>query len=137
MPNSDAQINRTPYSKEELEHFKKLLIKQREETVDEMDQLKESLEDLKARAADEASAQAHHPGDIGTEENEEETLYLLVERNQDKLEEIEAALQRIELGTYGVCEDTGTKIQKERLEAIPYTRYSVEARKTDDAASRQ
>ena len=135
MSNLDTQVNNTPYGQEELEHFKEILIKQREETREEIDQLKESLEDLKTRAADESSAQAHHPGNVGTEEGEEETLYVLVRRSRDKLKETNAALDRIELGTYGVCEDTGKKIQKERLEAIPHTRYSIEARRKDDTAS--
>lgn len=135
MSNLDTQVNNTPYSEEELEHFKEKLIKQREETREEIDQLKESLEDLRTREGDESSAQSHHPGNVGSEEGEEETLYVLIERSRDKLKEINAALDRIEVGTYGVCEDTGKKIQKERLETIPHTRYSVEARRKDDTSS--
>jgi len=43
--------------------------------------------------------------------------------------EVKAALDRIGLGTYGVCESTGEKIQNERLEAIPHARFSIEAKK--------
>src|SRR5699024_7450670 len=78
-------------------------------------------------------AQDHHPGDIATEEEEKETDYLLRERSRKKVDQIDAALRRIENKTYGVCEDTGKKIQKERLEAIPYTRFSVDDRKKDDS----
>jgi RNA polymerase-binding transcription factor DksA len=53
----------------------------------------------------------------------------MIEKHQDKLDEINAALDRIELGTYGVCEDTGKKIQKERLEEIPDARFSMKAKK--------
>ena len=46
---------------------------------------------------------------------------------QDTLIEVDAAIQRIELGTYGVCEATGKPIPAERLAAVPWTRYTVEA----------
>jgi DnaK suppressor protein len=42
------------------------------------------------------------------------------------LKEIDDALQRIEQGTYGICEGTGRQIQKARLEAQPWARYCVE-----------
>jgi RNA polymerase-binding protein DksA len=134
-PNLDAPVNNTPYSEEDLEYFRELLIKQREETITEIDQLKESVEDLRTREDDESSAREHHPGNVGTEEGEEETLYVLIERSRNRLQKINAALDRIDLGTYGVCQDTGKQIQRERLEAIPYTRYSVEAKRKDDASN--
>ena len=46
---------------------------------------------------------------------------------QDTLIEVDAAIERIELGTYGTCELTGKPIPAERLTAIPWTRYTVEA----------
>ena len=46
---------------------------------------------------------------------------------QDMLNEVNAALRRIETGTYGICEATGEPIAPERLEAIPWTRFSAEA----------
>ena len=46
---------------------------------------------------------------------------------QDLLFEIDDALRRIDEGTYGLCEATGKPIKKERLKAIPYARYCLEA----------
>ena len=46
---------------------------------------------------------------------------------QDTLIEVNEAIQRIELGTYGICESTGEPIPAERLAAMPWTRYTVEA----------
>ena len=47
-------------------------------------------------------------------------------QNQDQtLQEIAAALNRIERGTYGRCEECGTEVSRERLQAIPYTRWCV------------
>ncbi|MDM5298386.1 TraR/DksA C4-type zinc finger protein [Bacillus pumilus] len=51
----------------------------------------------------------------------------------DQLEdEIDAALQRMEDGTYGICEKTGIEIPYERLKAVPYTRYSIASKKNEE-----
>jgi len=132
MANLDAPVNNTPYNEDELDHFKNLLLEERKEATDNAKQMKQSVEDQRSLDEDRASSQDHHPGNIGSEEQEKETDYMLRERSRKKIEEIDAALKRIENKTYGVCEDTGEKIQKERLEAIPYTRFSVQARKKDE-----
>ena len=51
----------------------------------------------------------------------------LLSSDQDAIYEIEEALKRIERNTYGICELTGKQIPKARLEAIPWTRFTVEA----------
>ncbi len=57
--------------------------------------------------------------------NEKEIL-TLHDRLRGQLFEIEQALSRIEIGTYGVCEETDETIEPERLKAIPWTRLSIE-----------
>ena len=58
--------------------------------------------------------------------------YSLEENSETVLREIDAALQRIEDGTYGVCEGCGKPIEEERLEAIPWTRLCIDdARKQE------
>jgi RNA polymerase-binding transcription factor DksA len=53
----------------------------------------------------------------------------LVSSEQEALSEIDGAIKRIRNGTYGICEITGKPIAKERLLAVPFTRYSAEAQK--------
>jgi RNA polymerase-binding transcription factor DksA len=53
----------------------------------------------------------------------------MVASEQEALSEIDAAIKRIDDGTYGVCEITQKPIAKERLLAVPFTRYSAEAQK--------
>lgn len=132
MANLDTPINSTPYSDEELEYFKELLLEEKKEAKEEIENLKDTLEQLESNDQDVKSAISHHEADIATEEEEKETLFNLIGREKEKITKINGALDRIELGTYGVCQDTGKKIQKERLEAIPYTPFSIEARKGDD-----
>lgn len=132
MSNLDTPINNTPYSKEELEHFKELLLEEKKKAEEEIETMKDTVERLESNDQDVKSAISHHEADIATEEEEKETLFKLIGREKDKITRIKGALDRIELGTYGVCQDTGKKIQKERLEAIPYTAYCIEAREGDD-----
>ncbi|WP_395893864.1 TraR/DksA family transcriptional regulator [Bacillus safensis subsp. safensis] len=65
-------------------------------------------------------------GSIYLDRMTEQTL----DQVDDQLEgEIDAALKRMEDGTYGICEKTGKEIPYERLKAVPYTRYSIDAKK--------
>jgi RNA polymerase-binding protein DksA len=71
-------------------------------------------------------------GDTATVTYDRELDYSLEENSETVLREIDAALQRIEDGTYGVCEACGKQIEEERLEAIPWTRLCIEdARKQE------
>ncbi|MDR0755467.1 MAG: TraR/DksA C4-type zinc finger protein [Puniceicoccales bacterium] len=60
------------------------------------------------------------------EQESEDYLTFLASSDKEILKEVEAAIERIFEGTYGICEITGKPILKKRLESIPYTRYSVE-----------
>ena len=70
----------------------------------------------------------------GTED--EDTVIDLGANPQQVLKEIEAAIRRMEAGTYGICEITNQPISPERLESIPYTRYSLEGQKQMEEAKR-
>ena len=76
--------------------------------------------------ATELSTVDQHPGDVGTETFEHEKNQSLLEQVNDELLQIEGAFQRLEQGTYGVCQACGRKIAEERLEALPATRFCVD-----------
>ena len=95
--------------------------------------LLEQAESLKAEA--ESLALDREPGDVQFDEESGEGDSLAVERdfdlaraakNQQIVEEIDAAVARIDKGTYGICEYSGEAIPKERLVAIPWARERVE-----------
>ena len=77
-------------------------------------------------AGNELSSFDQHPGDSGTETFEMEKNVSLLEQVEDELREIDAAYQRLERGSYGVCQACGRPIADERLEAMPATRFCVE-----------
>ena len=79
-----------------------------------------------ADAAGELSSVDQHPGDLGTETFEQEKNISLLEQVEDELLQIEAAFERLDRGTYGTCQVCGRPIGKERLEALPATRFCVE-----------
>lgn len=72
-----------------------------------------------------------HPADVGTETFERERDQGILESVEAELDDVTAALERLEQGRYGICEACGRPIGAERLEALPATRYCV-----DDAATR-
>jgi DnaK suppressor protein len=82
---------------------------------------------LRSRAeGSEASAFGMHQADAGSDAYDRDFALSLLSQEQDALYEIDQALKRIELGTYGVCEMSGKSIPRARLEAIPFARFTVE-----------
>lgn len=66
-----------------------------------------------------------HPAEVGTHSFEQEFTLNRLSDDGDRLEKIEAALDRIEQGNYGACEECGGRIPKARLEVLPETPYCV------------
>ena len=82
---------------------------------------------LRSRAeGNEASAFGMHQADAGSDAYDRDFALSLLSQEQDALYEIDQALKRIELGTYGICEMSGKPIPRARLEAIPFARFTVE-----------
>ncbi len=117
----------SPYSDEELEYFKKIIIKKRDEADQELTTLQNLLRESMENASDE-SAYSFHMADAGTDAQEREKTYMLFNRTKKFIRYLDHALQRIENKTYGVCKVTGKKIAKGRLEAVPHTQLSIEAK---------
>lgn len=82
---------------------------------------------LAKESAEEMSSYSLHMADSGTDNFDRDFALSLLSSDQDAIYEIEEALKRIEKNTYGVCELTGKVIPKVRLDAIPWTRFTVEA----------
>lgn len=117
----------SPYSDKELEYFKDIILKKREEAERELESLQSTLRDSMENASDE-SAYSFHMADAGTDAQEREKTYMLFNRTKKFIRYLDDALRRIENKTYGVCKVTGKKISKGRLEAVPHTQLSIEAK---------
>ena len=88
-------------------------------------------------ASGDHSAYAFHMADQGTDAQEREKAFLFASRDDKYLKQIDAALERIEKGTYGICRVTGKEIGRERMEAVPTTMISYEAKVQETKAGRQ
>lgn len=104
---------------------KEKLLHLRDAMVDSMAGV--AKDNLRSRAeGSEASAFGMHQADAGSDAYDRDFALSLLSQEQDALYEIDQALKRIELGTYGVCEMSGKPILHARLEAIPFARFTVE-----------
>jgi RNA polymerase-binding transcription factor DksA len=91
------------------------------------ERLMNQMNGLAKESAEEMSSYSLHMADSGTDNFDRDFALSLLSSDQDAIYEIEEALKRIEKNTYGVCELTGKAIPKARLQAIPWTRFTVEA----------
>ena len=91
------------------------------------EQLVRQMNGLAKESAQEIAGYSLHMADSGTDNFDRDFALSLLSSDQDAVYEIEEALKRIEKNTYGTCELTGKAIPKARLEAIPWTRFTVQA----------
>lgn len=125
-PQDDVRKN-TWLSEEDFEHFRKILVERRQEAVDDIERMRSQLEDAREQAEND-TAYSFHMADAGTDAMEREKLYLMIARQQKYVGYLDRALERIANRTYGICKVTGKPISKERLEAVPHTEISIEAK---------
>jgi RNA polymerase-binding transcription factor DksA len=100
------------------------LLDLRDELVDLMEGV--ARDSLRVASEGAESAFGMHTADAGADAYDRELALRMLSKEQDGLNEIDEALERIELGTYGICEISGNKINKERLEALPFAKLTRE-----------
>ena len=131
MTKDNSRANRakkTPFQKADLEHFRQLLLERRARILSQVEGMEE--EALKAAGQD---FSVDHMADHGSDNFEQDLSLSLVESEHKELQEIGDALQRLDEGVYGLCVGTGEPIGRKRLEAIPYTAYSIEYQRKVEA----
>ncbi len=122
----------------ELDAFRELLLSIRRQLVGNMDSMEgEALRKNRTDASGDLSLMPIHMADIGTDNYEQEFTIGLVQNERETIKEIDAALQRIADGTYGVCLGTHKPIPKARLRAKPWARYCIEYRRAEEQKQRR
>lgn len=120
VPSDTSEFAGNAKVKPEWVKYYKNLLELRERLMNQMSGLaKESAEEM--------SSYSLHMADSGTDNFDRDFALSLLSSDQDAIYEIEEALKRIERDTYGICELTGKPIPRARLDAIPWTRFTVEA----------
>ena len=110
-------------NKVELEKFKQLLLSVRQRLIGDVNMMSQE-----ALGGSDGAADNHapiHPAEVGTHSFEQEFTLNLLSSDGDRLDRIEAALEKIGDGTYGSCEECGGRIPRARLEIIPDTPFCV------------
>ena len=128
--------------KDEITKFEHLLLSIRSRVRGDVDQL--TREALMGHDGASGQHSPTHLAELGSDNYEQEFSLQFVENDQEVLGEIEAALERIDSGTYGLCESclaegrskTKASIPKTRLKAIPYARNCIECERKREEFSR-
>ncbi len=118
MPRARKQEVEKPLTKKELEKFQKRLTELREEVAGRIRNRANTARVENFAELTEEIDQANHA-------TEEAFNMRLLDKEVKLLREIEKALRKFDEGTYGICEGTEEQIERRRLEARPWTRYSV------------
>jgi len=117
---------KTRYSDAELQEFKDIILEKLRIAKEELNNLASSLSSPNANGTDD-TAGTYKTLEDGSATLEKESINQLAARQKKFIEQLEAALVRIQNKTYGICRETGKLIQKERLRAVPHTTLSMEA----------
>ncbi|MHB8205830.1 TraR/DksA family transcriptional regulator [Mucilaginibacter sp.] len=118
---------KTRYSDNELKEFRDLLLDKLRIAREELNALATSLSSPNANGTDD-TAGTYKTLEDGSATLEKEQINQLAARQKKFIEQLEAAIVRIENKTYGICRETGKLIPKERLRAVPHTTLSMEAK---------
>ncbi|TKC01073.1 TraR/DksA family transcriptional regulator [Pedobacter cryophilus] len=123
----ENKTTKTRYSDSELKEFKTLITDKLNSAKEELASLANSLSSPNKNGTDD-TAGTYKTLEDGSATLEKEQLNQLAARQKKFIENLEAALVRIENKTYGICRETGKLIQKERLMAVPHATLSMEAK---------
>lgn len=118
--NSSETLSKRPKIKSEWEKYYQRL-------VDLRGRLSQQMSGLAKESAEQMAGYSLHMADSGTDNYDRDFALGMLSSDQDSIHEIDQALKRIETDTYGICEWTQKTIPKARLNAIPWTRFTVEA----------
>src|SRR5437016_2246820 len=115
----------------DTEHFRKRLLDERSRVQEAIDYLHEETPRSMEDETQEIQSD-NHPGDMATATLDREIDYTLEENEGRVLAAIDAALKRIENGTFGICRTCGKPIGEERLEALPYTTHCIDCKRKEE-----
>ena len=108
--------------KKEIEAFKKQLLEIRASYLHQFQETKEVVQEV-----EEPQGYSQHSADEGSDDFEKNLTLALSDAEQKVIYQIDRALEKIEEGTYGICDVTEKEIPIERLKAIPYAKMTIQA----------
>ena len=123
--------------KKDLKVYQELLKKKKEELVKGIEHIaNDALKTSQREAAGDLSAYSLHMADVATDNYDREFSLCLADNEQKLLNRINSALERIDGGTFGLCEVCEKKIAKVRLKAVPYAELCVPCQEKQEKKKR-
>ncbi|MDP6478865.1 MAG: TraR/DksA family transcriptional regulator [Phycisphaerales bacterium] len=119
---------------EDLDAFRDLLLQKRQEVLSALDSLE--TEALRSDSG-ESSSMPIHMADVGSDAYEQDLKLGISASERERIMEIDAALQRIVEGSYGICERSGKAIRKARLKAKPWARWTIDTARENERTGRR
>jgi DnaK suppressor protein len=113
----------------DLHSFERILVDRRRTLLKDA----QALEREEEAAADNNSRLSSHLAELGTDRSTHDVSLGCMESITKEIQEIDAALQRLHEGTFGLCETCGEKLSKARLDAIPYARLCIGCKRAEEA----
>ena len=122
---------------DKLKEYEEVLLNEKKETQDIINQIYDYQKKSSKESSGDHSSFSLHQADQGTEtDNREKEAYLL-EREQEKLKALNLALKRVFDKTYGICEICGCYIPEPRLKILPYAKYCIECKSSEEKKNRR
>jgi len=119
-------------NKKQVESFKKILLEKRAEVNERIEHWREvALESNYKETTGDHSGYTSHMADQGTDAMEREKAFLFLSREEKYLQQINQALQLMDLGEYGICRVCGKEIDIKRMELVPTTRICVPCKQAE------
>lgn len=126
------------YDKKDLQRFKKVLLETRKKIAGDLEHLEgESLKKSARDASGDLSGYSFHMADMATDNFDREFTLGLASNEQKHLNLIDAALRKIEEGTYGSCETCEKPIPQKRLLAVPHTSLCIKCQELEEKKKRR
>ena len=124
--------------KKDLERFKKILLQIRKKIAGDLEHLEgDSLKTNQRDASGDLSGYSFHMADMATDNFDREFTLGLASNEQQILNRIDAALRRIEEGTYGICENCSKPISQKRLLAMPHAHLCIKCQELEEKQKRR
>ena len=118
--------------KKELDEYKKLILKRKDELSDAIEHISEDTKKSQKEASGDISGYSFHMADVATDNYDREFSMGIVSSERKQLAELNDALKRIEDGSYGICQDCKDPIPQARLKAVPFARLCVKCQEKRD-----
>jgi RNA polymerase-binding protein DksA len=120
--------------RKDLESMRAKLLEERERIAADLEALEETTASTPKDSSGDLSSYSSHMADMGSDSMEREKAFLFASVKRRRIEEIDLALQRVDAGTFGICESCGKPIPPKRLERMPGATLCVSCKEQEEKA---